>query len=199
MKPQIALSAALAAATLALAATFGPARAGEDGSRPPAAPPAEGPDAFRPGAQHALLQRFVGAWDAVLVAPDGKGGETRTKGSLTTTKHTGFHTIDAFDGDFMGTKLIGHGMNGYCTARRKYFSYWTDSMTPSPMTAYGDWDPIRRELVLRGECVGPGGGLEPVRIVTRFPDDDHRTWTLYGAGGDAGERELLRIEYARRR
>ena len=189
----------LSAALLLLAVTLGPARAGQDGAKPPVAPVSDAPDAFHAGAQHALLQSLAGTWDAVIVAPDGKGGETRTQGTLTTTKHAGFFTIDAFEGEFMGMKLVGHGMNGYCTVRRKFFTYWTDSMTSSPLTAYGDWDAARRELVLRGECHGPSGRLEPIRIVVRLPDGDHRTWTLLGAGPDGGERELLRVEYARRR
>src|SRR5262245_60045643 len=105
--------APLSAALLVLAATLGSGQAAQDVVKP-GAPLASPPDALHAGAPHALLQRLAGTWDAVLIAPDGKGGETRTKGSLTTTKHTGFHTVDSFEGDFMGMKLIGHGMNGYC-------------------------------------------------------------------------------------
>jgi hypothetical protein len=194
------LAAPLTAALLVLAATLGLARAGQDGVprvAPAAAAPA--PDAFHAGAEHALLQKLVGTWDAVIVAPDGKGGTTRTKGTRTTTKHTDFHTVDAFEGDFMGMKLIGHGMNGCCTVRRKFFSCRTDSMTSSPMISYGDWDEKKRELGMIGECYAPSGKLEPCRTVLHLTDDDHHTWTLYGAGPDGKESELLRIEYARRK
>lgn len=192
------LAVPLSAALLVLAVTLGTVRAAQDGGKPaPNAAPA--PDAFHAGAEHALLQRSVGTWDAVLVAPDGKGGATRTKGVRTTTKHTDFHTLDAFEGDFMGTKLIGRGMNGYCTVRRKFFSYWSDSMTSSPLVSYGDWDEKARQIVFHGDCYAPSGKLEPCRTVLKFVDDDHQTWTLFGAGPDGKEGELLRIEYVRRR
>jgi len=191
------LAVPVCAALLVLAATLGLARAGQFGQA--AAPPAAATDAFHAGAEHALLLKLVGKWDAEIIAPDGKGGEVHTKGSLVTTKLADFHTVDAFEGDFMGMKLIGHGMNGYCTVRKKFFAYWADSMTSSPMTSYGDWDEKKRQLVMSGECYGQSGKLEPVRTVTQLTDDDHRTWTLYGAGPDGKESELIRIEYARRK
>ena len=189
-------AAPLSAALLVLAATLGIGRAAQDLVKP-GAPLAAPPDAFHAGAPHALLQRLAGTWDAVLIAPDGKGGEARTKGSLTTTKHTDFHTVDSFEGDFMGMKLIGHGMNGYCTARGKFFSCWTDSMTSSPLVTYGDWNEKTRAVESNGDCYGPSGRLEPVRTVLQIADDDHHSWTLYGRGPDGKEIQLLRIEYAR--
>jgi hypothetical protein len=192
------LTAPLSAALLVLAATVASGSV-QDGAGRAAAPAAPIPDAFHAGPQHALLQKLVGTWDAVLVAPDGKGGETRTQGTLTTSKHTDFHTVDAFSGDFMGMKLIGHGMNGFCTVRKKFFSYWTDSMTSSPLIAYGDWNEKTRQLEMQGECYGPSGTLEPVRTVLQLTDDDHRTWTLYGRGLDGKDFQLLRIEYTRQR
>jgi Protein of unknown function (DUF1579) len=71
-------------------------------------------------------------------------------------------------------------------------------MTSSPMTLYGDYDAEKRELVLTGECFGPSGKLEPCKTVTRYADDDHMTWTLFGAVGGK-DIQLLRIEYTRTR
>ena len=88
-------------------------------------------------------------------------------GSQTTTALAGFHTVDSFESLFMGTKFQGHGINGYCTLRKQYFTYWTDSMTSSPLVAYGDYDAAKGELDLKGECLGMSGKLEPCRIVTR--------------------------------
>ena len=189
------LAAPLSAALLVLAATFGLARSEQDAGSRAAAAAAPAPDAFHAGAEHALLQKLVGTWDAVIIAPDGKGGSTRTKGSLTTTKHTDFHTVDSFEGDFMGMKLIGHGMNGYCTVRRKFFSCWTDSMTSSPMISYGDWDEKKRELddrqVLRTEREASAPD-RAARAGRRPPRDLH-------GGGPDGKEMSSGIEYARRK
>jgi hypothetical protein len=83
--------------------------------------------------------------------------------------------------------------------RKQYFLYWVDSMTSSPLTAYGDYDAKKRELVLKGECLGMSGKLEPCRMVTRFVDDDHRTFSMFGTGPDGKEKQCLTIEYTRKR
>jgi hypothetical protein len=156
-------------------------------------------DPFRPGPQHEMLRRQAGTWDAVLIVKDEKGEELRTRGTLSTVPHGGFHTSDSFEGDFMGMKLAGRGINGYCAARKQFFRFWTDSMTSSPMTLYGDYDATKRELTMRGECLGRSGTLEKCRTVTRFRDDDHTDWRLFGAGADGKEMEILHIEYTRRK
>jgi len=156
-------------------------------------------DPYSPGAEHAVLQKVVGTWQAEIVSKGQGGKETRTPGVLTTTAHAGFHTVDSFESMFMGQKFQGHGINGYCTVRKQYFTYWTDSMTSSPLVAYGNYDAMKKELELKGECLGLSGKLEPCRIVTHFVDDDHRTFALYGAGTDGKEFEQLKIEYTRKR
>jgi len=153
----------------------------------PAATSGAAQDPFHPGPQHAMLQRLAGTWDAVLIVKDEKGMELRTRGTLTTVKQVGFHTIDSFEGEFLGRMLSGHGMSGYCAARRQYFRYWTDSMTASPMTLHGEYDAAKRELRMQGECLGRSGQLEKCRTVTRFKDDDHMEWELLGAGPDGDE------------
>lgn len=166
-------------------------------ARPQSPRPATDP--FQPGAEHALLQTSVGTWDALLVTygPDGK--EIRTKGKQTTTALAPFHTVDRYEGELMGQAFHGSGLNGYCTARKQYFAYWVDSMTSSPLTAYGSYDAAKRELALTGECIGMSGQLEPCRIVTKLVDDDHRTFELYGKGPDGKEVRHLHIDYTRAR
>jgi hypothetical protein len=156
-------------------------------------------NAFHPAPQHAMLQKLAGTWDAVLIVKDEKGAEVRTRGTMTTVNHAAFHTVDSFEGEFMGLKMSGHGINGYCPARKQFFRLWTDSMTASPMTLRGDYDQKQRELTMRGECLGMSGKLEPCRTVTRFRDDDHVEWALFGAGPDGKEMQHLRIEYTRRK
>lgn len=156
-------------------------------------------EATRPGPQHLMLQKLTGNWDAVVITRDPKGAEVRTNGRMTTTRQTDFHTVDNFQGEVMGMPVVGHGVNGYCTVRRQFFTFWTDSMSASPMTLYGEFDAEKRELRLSGECLAPSGRLERCRTVTRYVDDDHTSWALYGAGPDGKETLHLRIEYTRRK
>ena len=157
--------------------------------------PRQGP--LKPGPEHALRQKLCGTWDAVLITRDPKGAELNSKGTLSTTRSSDFHTVDSFQGEFMGMPMTGHGMNGYCTVRREFFTFWTDSMTPSPMTLRGSFDAATRTLTLRGECYGMSGKLEPCRTVLHVTDDDHYEWALFGAGPDGKEQQHLRIEYTR--
>lgn len=143
------------------------------------------------------LQQMAGTWDAVVVMSGPDGVEQRTHGTLVTTRLAEFHTVDTFRGQVMGGEFVGQGTNGYCPVRQKYFSFWTDSLSATPMILLGDYDAAQRELVMKGECLGMSGKLEPCRTVTRFEGDDHRTWTLYGAGPGGTEIQHVRIEYSR--
>jgi hypothetical protein len=158
-----------------------------------------GQDPLQPGPQHARLQALAGTWDAVIVTTDMQRKEQRVKGTLTTRKHAGCHTVDDFQGQLMGMPLVGHGINGFCPVRKQYFTFWTDSMTPSPMTLWGDYDDKAHELRLTGECYGMSGKLEPCRTVTKYEDGDHYSWSMFGAGPDGKEMQHLRIEYTRRK
>jgi len=156
-------------------------------------------DPLAPGPQHAQLQELVGTWDAVTITTDEQGAEQRTKGTLVRVKHTDYHTLDSYEGEFMGMKFLGHGVNGYCPVKKQYYTLWTDSMTPTPMIVYGDYDAGKRELSLSGECYGMSGKLEPCRTVTRYRDGDHYTFQFLGAGPDGKEMAHFTIEYTRRK
>jgi hypothetical protein len=156
-------------------------------------------DMLRPGPQHAMLQKFAGNWDTVIVLKPPTGAEQRTKGTMNCAKHTDFHTIDSFEGELMGMKFLGHGINGYCPVKKKYFTLWTDSMTPSPLSLEGDYDAATKELTMTGAAFGMSGKLEPCRTVTRYQDDDHYTFTMFGPGPDGKEVQHLAIEYTRKK
>lgn len=156
-------------------------------------------EALRPSAEHALIQKYAGHWEAVIVGHDPSGKETRTKATLVREKIGDYHTADRFEGELMGMKFQGRGMNGYCAVKKEYFTLWTDSMSPSPLVLNGRYDEKTRELKMTGQCYGMSGKLEPCRAVTRFVDDDHFSFTLYGAGPDGKETQHLSVEYARKR
>jgi hypothetical protein len=152
-----------------------------------------------PAEQHAMLQKLVGTWDVVVIVKDQSGAEQRTKGTMTRTALAKFHTIQTFQGEMMGMKFVGHGVEGYCPVRKKYFSFWTDSMTPCPVSLEGDFDAKKKEMTMTGEAFGMSGTLEPCRTVSRYQDDDHYTWTMFGVGPDGKESVHLTIEYSRKK
>jgi hypothetical protein len=70
-------------------------------------------DAFTAGPQHARLQKHLGTWDAVVIMVDPTDAEQRSNAKMAMTKHSDFHTIENFDGEFVGMPFKGHGINGY--------------------------------------------------------------------------------------
>jgi hypothetical protein len=182
---------------LALLAPFAPSRSADGAETSADARPATHLETT-PSDPHARLQSLAGTWEAVLFVRDSQGMEQRSAGRLTATTYSEFHTLDSFQGAFMGMDVVGRGLNGYCPIRKQYYTFWTDSLSATPMTLYGDYDAVQRELVLRGEALGMTGEIEPCRTVTRYPDADHMTWAMFGAGPDGAEIQHLRIEYTRK-
>lgn len=156
-------------------------------------------DPFQAGPQHARLMKLVGNWDAVIIMADPTGAEQKSNAKMAMTKHSEFHTIEDFDGEFMGMPFKGHGINGYCPLKKQYYTLWTDSMAASPLVLYGDWDEKKGELTLTGEGVGMSGKLEKFRTVTKYPDADRIAWSMYGPGPDGKESQHLRIDYTRKK
>ena len=152
---------------------------------------------FVPGIEHALLQKYVGNWTTEIIAVGEDGKEQRSRGTSTTVSTNPFNTVDDFHGEFMGMKLDGHGINGFCAVRKQYYTLWTDSMTSSPMILFGDYDPKTKTLAMKGECLGMSGKIEPCRTVTHYQDADHYSFELYGKGPDGNEMRQIRAEYTR--
>ena len=161
--------------------------------------PAAAQDPMQPGPQHALLQKHVGTWDAVVVTHDEQGKEVRDKGTMVNKKLSDFHTADQYSGEFMGMPFTGNGVNTYCPLRKQFITFWTDSMSPSPLILQGDYDAKTKTMTMTGEMFGMSGKLEPCRTVTVHKDADHIEWSMYGPGPDGKEVQHLRIEYTRRK
>jgi hypothetical protein len=154
-------------------------------------------DPLRQAPQHAVLQQRVGTWDATLRSRDFSGAEITTTGKLTVRKHSEFHTVEDCEADFMGQKMLGHGVASWCPLRKQFVVSWTDSMTPVPVLLTGSYDEKKRELVMTGECFCPTGKLARCRAVTAFHDDQHFEYTFFATAPDGQQVEVLHIDYRR--
>lgn len=163
--------------------------AGESGAAAP----------FVTGKEHQFLADLAGDWDAELHMIDPSGTEQLSKGWLHRVRVGDYHTADRFEGDAMGIKMVGHGVNSFCTVSRKFKTTWIDTMTPSPMVLEGDYDATKRELVMTGLAFGPSGKLEPCRSVTTIHDAHRYTWTFSASMDNGSEVPCLRVEYTRRK
>src|SRR5690606_9088301 len=156
-------------------------------------------DMPKPGPEHERILNLAGTWDAVITitAPDGSGQQS--KGSLRTEKLGAFHTVDHFEGELMGMPFHGHGVNSYCPVRKQHVTFWSDSMSPSPILLTGTYDESKKELRMSGESAGMSGKLEKMRTVIKIESDDRYVFSLFGPGPDGEEMQHMMIEYTRKK
>jgi hypothetical protein len=157
------------------------------------------PEFMRPTEQHALLQRSVGTWDAVVTMQGMDGKDEVSKGTQTVTKLSDYHTVTSFEGTMMGAPFTGHGIDSYCPIREQFMGTWADSMSPAPLLLQGNYDAAKKELVMKGEMIGMDGQLGPCRTVVKYKDEDHMSFALHGTGPDGKDMQMVSIEYTRRK
>ncbi|MDA0658753.1 MAG: DUF1579 domain-containing protein [Planctomycetota bacterium] len=153
---------------------------------------AQGPT--QPGPEHAILRELEGTWDAVVKMEGHESKATATyKMDL-----GGLWLISNFQGNFGGAPYQGHGIDGYDQARKKYVSYWFDSMTSAAMAFDGDYDASTKTLTMSGEGPGPDGKPAKFKTITRNVDKNHHTFEMLTVGKDGKDTSMMKIEYSRR-
>ncbi|MFN0009656.1 MAG: DUF1579 family protein [Planctomycetota bacterium] len=143
----------------------------------------------KPGAEHAVLERFVGEWEAVT---SGMGAPTKGKQTSTLTCG-GMFLMTTYHGEFMGIPFEGRGVMGFDLEGKKYQNVWVDSMTPKMAVEDGTWDEKAKTLTFGSKS--PDGS--PVDMVFHFPDADHYTLRFVGKDEAGREAEQFKISYAR--
>lgn len=96
-------------------------------------------EAGTPGAQHAMLAKYDGNWNAETTmwwAPDSK--PQISKGSCTNKMIMGGRYQQSnFKGDFAGFPFEGTSITGYDNAKKAFFSTWMDNMSTGTMKMEG--------------------------------------------------------------
>lgn len=180
----------LLAAALALAASSPPTHAAD----PKPAPPAPAIDEKQmaemmakakhftaPGAQHALLERFLGTWDTemrVVMMPGAKS----EKGSATFSWLMEGRWLQARGtGTMMGLPNEWFAIFGYDNFKQSYVSSAVSSMDTAMLRWEGDVDPKTGALVGYGTLDEylTGEHDKMVKYVWRFPDADTMIYELH--------------------
>jgi hypothetical protein len=146
----------------------------------------------KPGAEHKELAKWAGTWDAVVKFPDGESKGTANWKVM----DGGFWLSDDFKGNFMGTPFVGHGYTGYDPARKKYVSFWCDSMSPSPSIQWGDYDEKTKTLKMSGDNANHEGKVVKTYSTTKHTDDNHVEFKMWEEGKEA---EAMTIQYTRKK
>lgn len=150
---------------------------------------AQEPD--KPGPEHEGLKKYVGTWDATM-----KMGGMDSKGTSTYKMDLGGLWLSStFEGEVVGMKFQGKGMDTYSAAKKKYVAIWCDSMSTSPLVMEGTMDD-KKVLTMVGEGPGPDGKPMKHKTVTEWKDDDFFVFHMYM--GDTKE-PAFTIEYKRKK
>jgi hypothetical protein len=147
----------------------------------------------KPGPEHAQLKKLEGTWDSTM-----KAGGMEHKGSMTYKMELGgLWRVGSLESDLgPGVKFYGKGMDTYDAKKKKYVSYWFDSMSATPLVMEGTYDGEKKTMTMVGE--GPGMDGKPARwkSVSKFPDDDTAEMSMYV--GD-GKDPMFTVTYKRKK
>jgi hypothetical protein len=160
------------------------------------------PQTPQPTEEHRLLHKDVGTWDAEIsmFSPVEGGAPMKSKGSeKAELLPGGMWLISRFEGEMMGMPFSGIGTNGYDPIEKKYVGTWIDSMSPYMMTIKGDYDAATKTMTSTGEGRDmTTREMFTAKLVTRYIDDNTRTFEMHMPGEDGGHWKVLEIKYTRR-
>jgi len=148
----------------------------------------------KPGAEHEMLKKFEGDWDATVSM---MGTESKATAKYKVGMGGFWLTLD-FKGDFGGMPFEGKGLTGYDPRKKKYVSTWADSMEPWLMVMEGEFSKDGKTYTEAGEGPGPDGNLQKMKSVCDFKDKDTIVFTMYQV--EAGkDQEMMKITYKRKK
>lgn len=151
-------------------------------------PVAAQPEMPKPGPeQQKLLKTWEGEWTCTMDMMGTQGTGTAVCKPIM----GGFFVQMDFKGEFMGMKMDGRSVSGYCPTRKIFQSTWIDSMSPSIMLMEGKFE--GEKFVERGEGPNMQGQMEKMKSVTVVKDPDTIEMTMYKVNGDKEEKTMTLV------
>ncbi len=150
------------------------------------------------GEEHKQLAKSAGTWDADFRMEMGGMPPMQSKCTETNTVIcNGLWLQGEFRGDMMGMPFEGRSITGYDAGKKKYVSWWFDSMSPTCSHSTGTYDAASKALVMNGRSIGMDG--KPVSTVEtmKWTGADERTFTMISKSEDGAEAGKMTIVYKR--
>lgn len=147
----------------------------------------------KPTAEHQLLQKWVGTWDANVNAMGSTSKATficRPLGQL--------WVIGDFKGDFAGMPFEGQQTMGYDPDKKKFSSVWVDSMSTNLSLGEGIWDAAAKKLTYKEKTMRDGKEVNS-KTVCEWKDDNTVVFKMSEVGADGKDVEAMTIDYKRRK
>lgn len=150
-----------------------------------------------PSAEHKVLHRSIGTWDASMDA----GMPEPAKGTMIVEAGPGEFTIlTHFKADMGGMPFEGRGIDGYDPVKKKYVSMWVDSTIEAPMLMEGSWDEKTQTTTMYGEMRDMASGkMVKHKLVTKWTGNDQMDFIVSAPGADGKDVQAFSIKYTRKK
>ena len=162
----------------------------------------DGPPTPKPTAEHKLLAKDVGTWDATSKSWTAPESQPDVSQGVEVAKLMpgGLWLQSEFDGKFGDAEFHGCGQTGYDTKKKKYVGTWVDTMSTEIRVMEGDYDAATQTVTMYSKGNGPSGKEYDLKMTTKHEDDDTRVFTMYMKSDETkGEYfKMLEITYKRR-
>ena len=140
--------------------------------------------ASTPGAGHKALDSQAGEWEITMRAwtPGSSDAPQETKGTATTKWILGGRFLQSdVTGVMMGMPMTGLGITGYDNFKKKYVTYWIDSLNTAMYTAEGTFDATGKTFTYHGKMDEPMTGEKdkPVKFVHRILSADKHVFEIH--------------------
>jgi hypothetical protein len=143
-------------------------------------------------AEHELLTRDVGTWNASLEMWMGPGDPMTSEGTETVSMVGPFWQVAEFEGSFMGQPFTGTGWMGWDPEKKQFVSAWIDNMTPTISHGTSTWDAATKTFSGTMMAVGPDGSPQPMETTMSYPEEGKRVMTM-----KVGGQTTMEITYTR--
>jgi hypothetical protein len=151
--------------------------------------------------EHKLLHKDVGTWDATMKIWPQEGAEPiESKGTEENELlQGGMWLVSRFKGEIFGMPFSGMGTAGYDPIEKKYVGTWVDSISPHLTIMKGEYDAATKTM----NTVAEGRDFETGQVtkskhITRFIDENTRTFEIHAKEEGGKERKVMEIQYKRR-
>ncbi len=155
----------------------------------------------KPGADHKVLEPFVGNWTYTVqswMKPGDKPEQSFGKNQNSWTMDGRFLKQEV-SGKWAGQPFKGIGYTGFDKVRGEYQSIWLDNMMTGMMTASGNYNPATKTITQTGEFSCPITGDKNMwyRSELTMIDNDHHKYSAFGKDEKGKEFKTMEISYQR--
>jgi hypothetical protein len=159
--------------------------------------------AATPGAAHKALESQAGEWDVAIKMwmPGSDAPPTESKGTASTKWILGGRFLQSdVTGEMMGMAMTGLGITGYDNFKKKYVTYWIDSLGTAMYLAEGTVDAAGKLFTYHGKMDEPATGEKDkaVKYFHRILTADKHVFEIHDVALGANSK-VMEMTYTRKK